>query len=295
MWFMYAIITIIAWALADVFYKKGNINIDPYSHYKTGIIVGIIMGIHATIYLIINNLQVNLIDLIKYLPVSLCYIISMVVGYNGLKYLELTISSPIQNSSGVITSLLLCMIFSITLSDYEVLGILIVFIGVLLLSLTEIEEERKGKVLKQLKISAIIFPLLYCLIDGLGTFLDAVYLDQLSLISEDSALLCYEYTFLMYGIIMLIYLKLIKKQKLNIFKEKSKVVAAIFETLGQFTYVFAITTHSVITVPIIACYSALSVLLSRFMLKEKLSKKQYIYILIIFIGIIILGVVEGMV
>lgn len=292
MWFMYAIITLIAWALADVFYKKGNNNIDPYSHYKTGIIVGLIMGIHATIYLVTNNLEINIIDLIKYLPVSLCYIISMVIGYKGLKYLELTISSPIQNSSGVITSLLLCMIFSITLSDYEVLGILIVFIGVLLLSLTEMESEKK--IIKQLKISAIIFPLLYCLIDGLGTFLDAVYLDQLSLISEDSALLCYEYTFLIYAVVMFIYLKIIKKQKLNIVKEKSKLVAAIFETIGQFTYVFAITSHSVITVPIIACYSALSVLLSRLILKEKLTKKQYLYIFIIFIGIIILGLVEGM-
>ena len=80
---------------------------DKHSHLKTGVIVGVVMGYHATIYMIYNNLSINIMDLIKYLPVSLCYIASMVIGYRGLKYLELSISSPIQNTSGVIVALLL--------------------------------------------------------------------------------------------------------------------------------------------------------------------------------------------
>ena len=35
----------------------------------------------------------------------------MDIGYRGLKYLELSISSPIQNTSGVITALLLILFF----------------------------------------------------------------------------------------------------------------------------------------------------------------------------------------
>ena len=34
---------------------------------------------------------------------------------------------------------------------------------------------------------AIILPIIYCLFDGLGTFLDAIYLDKLELISEDNS------------------------------------------------------------------------------------------------------------
>lgn len=287
MWFVFAIITFFSWGFADLFYKLGNSD-DKYSHIKTGIIVGLVMGIHATIYLVVNNISINFIDILKYLPVSLCYILSMVIGYKGLRYIELSISSPIQNSSGIITSILLCLIFKIALSQFELLGIIIVFVGILSLSLLEIKEEKKHI---DLKVVSVIFPLIYCLIDGLGTFFDSIYLDQLNTISEDSALLAYEYTFLIYGIIMYIYLKL-KKQKFHILKEHNKIKAALFETLGQFTYVFAITSHSVITIPIIACYSALSVLLSRIFLKEKLSIYKYISIVIIFIGIIILGIVE---
>ena len=53
--------------------------------------------------------------------------------------------------------------------------------------------------------TALIFPLLYCILDGAGTFLDSVYLDKLELISEDVALLAYEYTFFIYGFVLFIY------------------------------------------------------------------------------------------
>ena len=62
--------------------------------------------------------------------------------------------------------------------------------------------------------------------------------------------------------------------------------------MGQFTYVFAISSHSVITAPIVACYSALSVLLSRIFLKEKITIIQYIALFLIFASIIGLAILE---
>ena len=116
MWLLCTLLTFFCWGVADLFYKIGNKDEGEYNHLKTGILVGIVMGIHATIYLIINHVNVSLIDIIKYLPVSLCYISSMVIGYRGLKYLELSICSPIQNTSGVITAILLLIFFKETLS-----------------------------------------------------------------------------------------------------------------------------------------------------------------------------------
>ena len=295
MWFIMAILTLSLWGFADLFYKKGNNEKDKYSHLKTGILVGLVMGIHATLYLIFTNTGVTFMDMLKYLPVSICYIASMVIGYKGLKYIELSISSPIQNSSGVITSLLLVLVFKLSLSTLNIIGIAILFIGVLLLSIIEIKKDKLNKqdIFNFLKIQVVFFPIIYCILDGLGTFLDSVYLDQLELISEDTALLAYEYTFLLYGIVVFIYLKYFKKEKISIKAEKDKVIAAIFETLGQFTYVYAIASHSAISIPIVSCYSALSILLSRIFLKEKLNIAQYAAILIIFIGIIILGIAEA--
>lgn len=298
MWIVCTFLTFFCWGIADLFYKIGNKGDDKYNHLKTGIIVGIVMGIHATLYLLFNNVDIHLIDLIKYLPVSLCYIISMVIGYKGLKYLELSISSPIQNTSGVITALLLLIFFKERLSLIAYIAFVLIFIGIILLSLNELAENREKRVEYRKKNSlgkiltlTILFPLAYCFIDGIGTFLDAIYLDYGSFISEDAALIAYEYTFLIYSFVAWIYLVL-KKERLNLFSEKSKILAAVFETLGQFFYVFAMSGGSIIAAPIIGSYCILSMLLSRIFLKEKLTKKEYSAIFLVLIGIIILGILD---
>lgn len=290
MWLVMAIVTLLLWGIADLFYKKGNSEKDKYSHLKTGMLVGFVMGIHAIIYMIVKGLSFDLMAMLKYLPVSLCYIGSMVLGYKGLKYINLSVSSPIQNSSGIITSILLCIIFKVSLSLYEIIGLVLMTIGVWILSYIE-NKDNKKIILKNIGLTAIIFPILYLIIDGAGTFLDAVYLDHLEIVSEDIALISYEFTFLIYGIITYFHLKY-KKEKIKIFNEKDKLFASIFETLGQFTYVFAISSHSVITAPIVGCYCAFSVLLSRIFLKEKMNKWQYLALFLILSGIILLAILE---
>ncbi len=298
MWIMYALLTFICWGVADLFYKIGNKGEENNNHLKTGIMVGFVMGLHATIYLIINHVDINIIDIFKYLPVSLLYISSMVIGYKGLKYLELSISSPIQNTSGVITALLLLLFFKEQYDYPFYIAVILIFVGIIILSLVELnsskekrEEYKKNNVKSKVITLTIIFPLIYCLLDGAGTFIDGLYLDKFELISEDSALVCYEYTFLIYAVITYIYLK-IKKQEIKIAKERPKLLAAIFETAGQFFYVFAMATNATITAPIVGSYCILSLVLSRIFLKEKLSKKEYIAIFLVLIGIVILSVLD---
>ena len=288
---IYCILSFLCWGIADLFYKIGNKNeIDKYSHLKTGVIVGYVMGIHATIYMFVNHISIDFIDLLKYLPVSLCYIASMIIGYKGLKYIELSIASPIQNTSGVITALLLILFFK-EIYDFPVyIGIVLVFIGILIISIKEYKEQRNFDLKiykKKIKMLAVILPLMYCLLDGLGTFLDGIYLDKMKLINEDSALISYEFTFLIYGIINYIFLS-IKADKMIVKGDSSKLIAAILETAGQFFYVFAMADDSVIGATVIGSYFILALLLSRLFLKEKLNITKYIGITITSIGIIIL-------
>ena len=292
---MYSLITFICWGLTDLFYKKGNIGKNKYNHLKTGIIVGLVMGIHATIYMIIKNLSFDFVELIKYLPVSFCYIISMIIGYKGLKYLELSLSSPIQNTSGVITSLLLLLFFKEKYPLIAYVGFFLIFIGIVIISYLERKEERSTKLRitkrKNITFLIILFPLIYCFFDGIGTFLDALYLDKFSIISEDNALICYEYTFLIYAIASFIYLNR-KKEKIKILQEKDKVIAALLETTGQFFYVFAMAKDSTIGATIVGSYCLLSLILSHIFLKEKLSHGKYIGLLIAIIGIITLAILD---
>lgn len=287
---IFSLLTFVLWGFADVFYKKGNSKKDDkYSDLKTGIIVGIVMGIYALIYMIVKKVEVNLIDVLKYLPVSLCYISSMVIGYKGLKYLELSIVSPVENTSGVITSVLLILFFKEIYPKPVYIGIVLVFIGIILLYSREKKEKRT---IEHKNFLAILLPITYCLLDGLGTFLDAIYLDKLEIISEDTALIAYEFTFLIFAILGIIYLKSKNEKVSLLLKEKDKGIAAVLETFGQFFYVFAMSSDSTIGATIIGSYCILSLVLSRIFLKEKLKTEKYIAIGIAIIGLIML-VING--
>ena len=88
-----------------------------------------------------------------------------------------------------------------------------------------------------------------------------------------------------------IYVVIIKKDKLVPKMEGPKYLGAVCETAGQFAYIYAIadTEHLAMSAPIIASYCAVSVLWGRIFLKEKLSLKHYLMILLVVIGIAIMG------
>ncbi len=298
MWLVFALITTMAWGAADLFYKKGAEPTDRYSHLKTSIMVGIVMGLHALAYMLINRISFDPFNLILYFPVSFLYILSMTVGYLGLRYIELSISSPIQNSSGAVTAILIFLFFGTRISVLETSSIVIITLGILGLAILERYYDKSAQALAPAErkkystgLFAILFPLLYCIIDGLGTFADAIYLDEMVLISEDQALLAYEFTFAIAALVCYLFLRA-KKVSFNPFREKDKGIAALFETAGQFFYVFAMSDNSIIAAPLIASYSMVSVLLSRIFLKEKLRRAQYAAVTAVLIGILMLAISE---
>lgn len=294
MWFIFALLTALLWGGADLFYKKGSDSSDKLSHIKIVIMVGFVMGLHALIYMLAVGEVLMPMSIIIYLPVSLLYILSMVFGYIGLRYIELSVASPIQNSSGAVVAILCLIFFSQKPGTLGIIGIAVVSIGVFLLALLENRGESAPNVDKKYRTSAIaiLFPILYCIIDGMGTFADAVYLDELGLISENQALLAYEFTFFILAVLALIYVTVIKKQKFTLRDNKDRGIAAVLETGGQFFYVFAMAKNAVITAPLIASYSIFSVILSRIFLKEKLSRAQYAVVVMVLCGIALMGVAE---
>lgn len=300
MWFLFAILTTLSWGTADLFYKKGADSKDRYSTIKIGIMVGLVMGFHGILYMLVKGIEFDPLDMVKYLPVSFFYILSMLIGYFGLRYLELSISSPVQNSSGALTAIALIIMFPKEIGVLNTVGIILITGGVIGLSILEKKlqteamktEKAKTNPKYQIGVLAIIFPIMYAVLDAIGTAADGIYLDELELIGEDAALLAYEFTWLLYAVIAFIYLNAIKKQKFNVFKEPVRTSAAVFETAGQFFYVYAMSDKAVIAAPMIASYSIVSVILSRLFLKEKLSKIHYVLIIIVMAGIAVLGVAE---
>ena len=138
MWFLFALLTTLSWGVADLFYKKGADSKDKYSTVKIGIMVGLVMGIHGFLYMLIKGITFNPLDLIKYLPVSFFYILSMLIGYWGLRYIELSISSPVQNSSGALTAIALIIMFPKKLGLFNLMGIILIHIAFFYKSYTPI-------------------------------------------------------------------------------------------------------------------------------------------------------------
>ncbi len=302
MWFIFALLTLLGWGIADLFYKKSADESEKYSHLKTSMIVGFVMGIHAAIMLLFTNMNYDFINILIYLPVSLMYILSMTIGYFGLRYLELSISSPIQNSSGAIACLLCLVFLNQTLDTISAVAVICICVGIFMLGILEKSKQKEYEKInkKKYKIGFIAFliPIIYCVIDALGTFFDAFYLDDISTTPlrnvtestlENVANTSYELTFLICSILIFIYIKFIKKQKIIIKEQKNRLGAAIFETIGQFTYVYALSGNAIVVAPIISAYSIISIILSRIFLKEKLSIKQYIMIALVMLGIVLLG------
>lgn len=302
MWFIPAIITVFAWGTADLFYKKGNDPSDSHSAIKTVIMVGFVMGAQAIFYMMLyKGVAYQPYNMLLYLPVSAMYILSMGIGYIGLRYIELSISSPISNSSGAVSAMLSFFVLGSSMKWIQFVAIGMISVGIFLLSIFEKQETDQEitvtgeKIDKKYQTSflAILFPIFYCVIDGLGTFLDGYYLETKKIMSEDQALISYELTFLIVALIMLVYLYVVKKDRIVLKNEKYRGLAAAFETFGQFFYIGAIASNAIIVAPLISSYSIVSVIWSRLFLKEKLSAKQYAVVGMIIIAIAILGFYDG--
>ena len=299
-WFWFSIIALLCWSGSDFFSKIGCRDPkDKYSHYKMVIAVGVVMGLHAAYEIFAGGVEISWSVIFTYLPVSLLYIGSMTLGYVGLRYIELSISSPICNASGALVAVIAIVTGTAEpMTAPQYLAIVLACAGVIGLGFVEANEDDDLRAARQEASNykyakswlALALPIAYCLLDAAGTFADDLVLETLN---EDSANVAYELTFLAAGVVAFIYTCVIKKQKLLPKMELPKYIGAGFETAGQLAYIYALASgESALAAPIIASYCMVSVLWSRLFLKEKLSWKHYVCIFVTFAGIVIMGIYD---
>ena len=301
MWFWLSLIALLCWSGSDLFSKIGCRDADDkYSHLKMVIAVGTVMGLHAAFEIFVGGTEISWDVIWTYLPVSLLYIGSMTLGYLGLRYIELSVSSPICNSSGALVAVLTLLF--VGTEDYTplaYLAIALVCCGAIGLGVVDAREDPELRAARQAEgnykyaksFLALALPVAYCLLDAAGTFADNRVLETLN---QDSANCAYELTFLAAAVVCFVYVVLIQKDRLIPKLEGPKYLGAVCETAGQFAYIYAIadTSHLAMSAPIISSYCAASVLWSRLFLKERLSWKHYAMIGLIVIGIALMGMLD---
>lgn len=318
LYYIFSILALLCWSGSDLFSKIGTREQDKNSHWKVVFAVGSIMGLHFFITLIAGAIidstvgvdalpkvaasllytDFKPIDFINYFPVAALYILAMVLGYIGLRYIELSISSPICNSSGAL-AFLLCVLFGIfsveDITPITIIGILMITVGIVALGFVEQREDEEIKKARREKanrkytksILAFLLPISYLIIDALGTVGDE-FIFANSDITDYAANSAFEFTFLLLAVFAFIWLKFVKKD--TIFKgNKNLYWGGLCETVGQVFYMAVMFSDFSVGMVIISAYCAISVLWSRIFLHEKMSWKHYAVIAMVIAGIVILG------
>lgn len=302
MWFWLSLIALLCWSGSDLFSKIGCRDArDRYAHLKMVMAVGIVMGIHARYEIVAHGVEISMSIIWTYLPVSLLYILSMTLGYVGLRYIELSISSPVCNSSGMLVAVMSLATGGLAaVNGWQLGAVALVCAGVIGLGIVESREDDDLRAARQEASNyryakswlALALPVAYCLLDAAGTFADSLVLERLD---EDSANVAYELTFFAAAVLCFLYVVVYRRDKLVMKMEVPKYAGAIFETAGQFAYIYAIgdAEHLMFSAPIISAYCAASVLWGRVFLKERLSWKHYAMIALVVAGIVILGLFDA--
>ena len=304
-WLFFSIATALLWGTAELFYKKGARPDEKYSHLKICVWVGVVMGAHAIFTLLTQDINYNPVNLIRYLPVSMMYIVSMAFSYFGMRFLEESISDPIENTAGVLCVVLFAVFMKDEFSILTWVAVAIIAIGVVGVGYLENKGEtpRKKKYGKKLAIVAFIMPFIYAFLDAFGTFLDDAFflvediaatplVDVTEETIEAVANTSYELTFALFALGLYIFMKSKKVKFGGVPQHKDKILAAVFETAGQFTYVYALGGVDAVAAPILSSVCVISLLLSRIFLKEKLNWKTYACIAVVIFGILLLAVAE---
>ena len=195
MWFWLSLIALLCWSGSDLFSKIGCRDADDkLAHLKMVIAVGVVMGLHAAYEIFIGGVSISWHVIWTYLPVSLLYIVSMALGYIGLRYIELSISSPICNASGAVVAVLYLCFGGLDedltggLRIMALAAVALVCLGVIGLGVVESREDDELRRARQAASNyryakswlALALPVAYCLLDAAGTFADNRVLETLT-------------------------------------------------------------------------------------------------------------------
>lgn len=319
-WFILILACILLWAVTDILYKASSDHDDPLSQYKTFIWIGIVMVVAGWI---MSNWSDTLLDSVKrvkdnlyLIPLFLVYSGALLFSLLGKKHLAASVVSPLENIDGALAVIIIYFYFLLTgyihpsygVSIMGVIASVLIVIGIVLLGSQEqalmrgeehLSEDKKRHRLGAL---ALLFPIIYNLIDG---FLIA----EVSGISSNSDIVakgsetsipaidififeCVSFAVVAIGIWL--YMLIAKKYTYNPFrgKELIRFGAATGETFGTMTFVFAVSIKPTLTAPIVSSYCLVTMVLARIFLKERLTKKQYLSLAVVLLGIALLGITE---
>ena len=313
-WLILTMSCIILWGVTDIFLKKSLDRSDPLSQYKTFIWIGLVAAPVSVIMAIFSDTLPDSIRTVAQnpyiIPVNIFYVVAMFFGLLGAKHLEASVVSPLENIDGAITAIILYFFFLLTGRNHitdsigvvDIVGAVAITAGVVLLGIQEqklsrqevdLEEDKKKHRLGAL---ALLFPIVYNLADAVSMVATGIMVSgEMEFSIPDIDYIIFEsFAFSVFALLVWLYLLIAKKYVYNPFKKTEAYClgAAACDTLGTIAFTFAVAISPILTAPITSSYCLVTIILARIFLKERLTKKQYVSLAFLVVGIALLGVSE---
>ena len=313
-WLILTLSCIILWGITDILYKKSSDYNDPLSHYKAFVWIGIVMALAGVIMVICSDTLPDSIMMVKdnlyLIPLCVFYAIALFFGLLGVKHLDASVVSPLENIDGAMAAIILYFYFLFagysnvtdSVGVMDMIATVSIVTGVVLLGIQEqtlskqeahlAEDKRRHR----LGALALIFPIIYNLVDAVSMVATGITVSgETDVAIPDTDFFVFESLgFATVAVFMWLYMLVVKKYKYNPFKKEELVRcgAAVGETFGTITYIFAVGSNPILTAPITSSYCLVTIVLARILLKEKLTKKQYLSLAFLVMGIALLGISE---
>ena len=311
-WLILTISCIILWGFTDILLKKSLNYSDTLSQFKTFVWIGIVAAPVSVIMALCSDTLSDSVRIIAENPyliiINTFYVVAMFFGLLGAKHLEASVVSPLENIDGAITAIVLYVFFFFTgksnvtdgIDIVDIIGTTSITVGVILLGIQEhklskqeinLAEDKKKHRLGAL---ALLFPIVYNLADAVSMVATGIMVSGETEFSiPDIDYVFFEsLSFVVFAIFVWLYMLIAKKYMYNPFKKTELYCcgAATCETLGTVAFTFAVAISPILTAPITSSYCLVTIVLARIFLKERLTKKQYLSLAIMVIGIALLGI-----
>ena len=314
LWLILTISCIVLWGITDILLKKSLNYSDPLSQFKVFVWIGLVAALSVVVMAFCSETLLDSIRKVADYPyliiINILYVVAMFFGLLGAKHLEASVVSPLENIDGAITAIVLYVFFFLTgrghvtenVGIVDIIATVAITLGVVFLGIQEQNLSRQevelaeDKKKHRLGALALLFPIVYNLADAVSMVATGIMVSGETEFSiPDIDYVFFEsLSFVVFAIFVWLYMLIAKKYMYNPFKktELYSCGAATCETLGTIAFTFAVAISPILTAPITSSYCLVTIVLARIFLKERLTKKQYLSLVFLVVGIALLGVSE---
>ncbi len=294
------------WGLTDIFLKLS----DARRPFRNALRISALMGLAGLLLFSVSGgfSRAGLPELLReniiYIAISAVSAVCILVSNIGLRFLDMSVMSPIENSSGVIPPLVLGGFYLMHGDWHKVAdlhpavyaGTALILTGMVLLGYAESRAERGADNGRTLRVGAlaVLLPLAFCIADAVDTVVCGIVLDRD--LSEDIGVgdLCIIYGLVnaVFGAVCWAALSALERRIYHPFRggEGWPLLGAFSECGSYAAFLFAMELEPLLVPQIISSYCILSIVLSHWLLRERLTRLQYISLPPVIAGIALLAV-----